>query len=310
MKPAFIAAVALAATICLAPWSKAKQYRAYIPAYTRGDDPPSPAPPTKGEDAKPSEQSGQNDSPDGSTAAQWILVVVAGVTAGFIAWQAWETRRAAEATQRSVEATGRQIGVMERQANAAEIAARAAQENAMAAREAAEAAKANAQSARDSVEMLISKERARIRVPEPEKLVIDRGPFPVHEVRYKIFCYGTTPAYITEASATARMSDSKQDSRDLRAPMSLPNVLVPNFEGIAKIALVFERPADPVPEAIERGELFAHFYGFVKYRDVFGRDHETTFRYLWTVTDLKNFGTTGHFCYWAKYGDETENKET
>lgn len=47
--------------------------------------------------------------PSGDTPAQWILVIVTTVTAGFICWQSYETRRAAKATQVAAQATQKSV---------------------------------------------------------------------------------------------------------------------------------------------------------------------------------------------------------
>jgi hypothetical protein len=44
--------------------------------------------------------------------SNWWLVVVAGITGGFIAWQAWETRKAARGAQGAAEASLAQIELM------------------------------------------------------------------------------------------------------------------------------------------------------------------------------------------------------
>lgn len=66
----------------------------------------------------------------GESTIQWLLLLIAGVTAAFIGWQAWETRRAAAASAKSVEAIERQAMIMERQTRATEIAAAAAKASA------------------------------------------------------------------------------------------------------------------------------------------------------------------------------------
>lgn len=48
---------------------------------------------------------------------EWWLVIAAFLTLGFVAWQAWETKRAVRGAAESVEAINRQAAIMERQAS-------------------------------------------------------------------------------------------------------------------------------------------------------------------------------------------------
>lgn len=61
---------------------------------------------------------------------EWILVIVATVTAAFICWQAWETRRAANAAARSVEAMHQQTGLLAESISVARTSANAAKKSA------------------------------------------------------------------------------------------------------------------------------------------------------------------------------------
>ena len=85
------------------------------------------------------------------------LVVIGASTLFAIWYQAKKTAEAAKAAADSVEAINKQSEVMRYQANLAEHATKAAQDNAVAAKDGAEATK-------QSIEMLISKERARVSV--------------------------------------------------------------------------------------------------------------------------------------------------
>lgn len=100
MKPALIAAIVLAVVICLAPRSKAKEYSSNIAAKEQRNSPVALVPFAKNDKTKGDNQSSENEPPSGDTPAQWILVIV---TAGFIGWQAWETRKAANAAGEAAE---------------------------------------------------------------------------------------------------------------------------------------------------------------------------------------------------------------
>jgi hypothetical protein len=203
----------------------------------------------------------------------------------------------------TLRAIQRQAEIMEEQAKAAKANASAAEANAIAAKEGAEATK-------QSIEMLIKKERPRIRI-EPGKLTIHPpgDPLSIHETNYKVFCYGTTPAFIEDAYATVSITNSEEPPDARAVPMSLTPVLNQNPEGIEKSALVFQDLDPNVFEGVNERKLFAHFYGLIKYKDVFDRGHETKFRYLWRVTNLLS-SRGGPYAFWMKHGPDTDNSET
>lgn len=237
----------------------------------------------------------ENLRPQGGTRSQWVLIVVALVTAGFVGWQAFETRRAANATAGSVAAITTQSRIMERQAKASEDSVGAARDNAIVANQ--------------SIEILVAKERARLKI-EPEKLSLEAGPLRVDGVSYTIFCYGTTPAFIESSWATVSVTESEQPSKvSFETPMSLKPVITPNYDGIKKETLIFQKPEGQLLGPINSGKLFVHFFGSITYKDVFGRPHGIRFRYLWRVIDIKNFDGT-QFGYWMKVGIPEENLET
>jgi hypothetical protein len=49
------------------------------------------------------DQTSQNQTQGGDSARQWILIGITAITAGFICWQAWETRKAAQAARQNIE---------------------------------------------------------------------------------------------------------------------------------------------------------------------------------------------------------------
>jgi hypothetical protein len=105
VKPALIAAIILVVAISLAPRCEAKRQAAYI-AETAYDQNLSSLLTIfpRYEDAPADNEGNGNHAPGGNATPQWILIGVTAITAGFIAWQAWETKRAAKATADSVDA--------------------------------------------------------------------------------------------------------------------------------------------------------------------------------------------------------------
>jgi hypothetical protein len=178
---------------------------------------------------------------------------------------------------------------------------------------AAEQAKAtqdSADAAKTSLEMLISKERARIWI-EPAPLDLDKE----RSVEYKLSFHGTTPAFILDAQAGTDITDSPDPATGWER-LSLPMVPIPR-------QITPQTPLDAMPhltismseedvEAIRGGTKFFHFRGFIKYRDVFDRERETSFCYCWNVY----FGHVGailvpiRFERWQKTGPPEANRET
>jgi hypothetical protein len=233
----------------------------------------------------------RKDAPRWYASPEWWLVAIAAITA-FAVWkQARETKRAAEATQRATESIERQAGIMERQTAAAEKAASVAEQN---------------------VEIFISKERARITI-EPGELMLasPNDPFPIDEVSYKVFCHGTTQAF-PEAESWAMCvvtTSAERSDSGFHAHASLPSVINPTTEGINKTAVVL---GEVGIVRIKKGELFIHFYGSIKYRDVFDRERYTNFRYTWKEYSLSD-GTvedTDLCGRWDKCGTKEDNEST
>jgi hypothetical protein len=233
------------------------------------------------------------------------------VTAAFltlivIGWQAVETKRAAEATQASaratadsVEAINRQAGILERQAAATE--------------KAADAARDGAEATKRSIEVMIKKERARLKVR--------MKPFNLHpiaghpSIEYAVSYYGIANASIKEAGVTAYVSNSSErETGGLAFPVpQIPEIITASTPPMH--AATFLQPNMIVEDAtiddIEKGKLFVHFWGNIKYDDGFGEVRETNFRYLWTVTSLRSLSGGGRpYSYWKQHGEEADNRET
>ncbi|MGB8770748.1 MAG: hypothetical protein WCC92_14105 [Candidatus Korobacteraceae bacterium] len=125
-----VAAIGLASlTVVLSPWSQAKQGSANISNTTQGKQPTPVSPSVSDDRTTANDYSYHNQSPNGDTAPQWVLVIVGVVTAGFIGWQALETRRAAQATRDSVGHMERQTKILKKSVKAAKRSAKAATDN-------------------------------------------------------------------------------------------------------------------------------------------------------------------------------------
>jgi hypothetical protein len=179
------------------------------------------------------------------------------------------------------------------------------------AEENAKSAQANAEAARMSVEALIDKERARI-IVEPGKLTIapSGDEFPIDETKYRVYCLGTTPAFIENAEAKlAATASPDPPGHTAMPPISLKPFWAPNAEGNQYNAILLGSTTPNLDDVNSR-RVFIHFWGVITYKDVFGRRRETRFRYRWRVSDKLNNLDGTPFCYWEKCGPETDNSET
>jgi len=225
----------------------------------------------------------------------------------------WEYRKQGadriEQHKESVE----QMEIMQSHANATRDSAIAAKDGAEAAKANAEAARLNAEAAKEMLELIISKERARIRV-EITALKLALREALAHTVEYTIRLYGSTEARITESGAEAYVSDSagpRTIKDSFLLPISLPQVITPDVRTISVMAFLYPKlkldNADV--DSINERKSFVHFHGFIKYKDVFERERETKFQYTWTVTDLPSLDAE-RYSYWTKCGAESDNIET
>jgi len=176
----------------------------------------------------------------------------------------------------------------------------------------AASASTNALATQDTVNLFINKERARLRVNmKPLRLEIEDGES--HTVDFAVSIDGATAAYITESRCVAyimplEVIQNPDLCEAVMFPMhSLPNVLVPNSspsEDWALLELNEDHRGLFISE-IKEGRMVVGIRGFIKYRDVFDRDRETRFRYVW-----KPFGVGYEFGSWQESGAVDENRET
>ncbi len=175
------------------------------------------------------------------------------------------------------------------------------------------AAKAAAEASMKQIEMVISKERARIRIEEIEvKFVtmdVRLGPFPKESERieFKVICHGITVAHVVESYVdtwTSKLADAPSENEVFQA-MSLPKVLSQAYDGIKQAGLtdpcmdgIIDRCAKPG----EKNRFFLHFRAFIRYTDVFQAKTQWQMesRRVWEVTH--HGGENGGFLSWSEFG--------
>ncbi len=242
---------------------------------------------------------------------EWALVGVGILTMFVIGWQAVETRLAAQASQQA-------IGIMERQTKATEDAAKATQDSVATIQEQlvlmerqAQATEEAANAAIKTVDVMISRERARIEI-EPVGIQIypPAHPLRLDEVSYKVKCHGTTPATIIETKVWAQITDSDKPYRsESYNSIYIPAVFITTSDGVMGRTPLSSDDAlatngVDVVEMVRKKILFAHFYGFVRYRDIFDGTWVYRFRYIYVPNPWADVQGS-----WIKHGPPAENTE-
>ena len=173
-------------------------------------------------------------------------------------------------------------------------------------------AEKTAETARQNSDMLVNRERGRLRV-ELLPLAWPLAPGPA-QLKYKVSLYGASEAYIAGSCARAEIVDSPDASDDvpLSPAMSIPQVITPTDRTVeAQVQGIFPRmtlePADL--DALDAGKKFIQFRGFIRYEDVFGSERWTRFRRVWKLAALPNPDGT-RSGRWSRCGSAKDNSES
>jgi hypothetical protein len=253
--------------------------------------------------------------------ALYLVYILATAGAAFFAWRALlairEQARLMKDQLIEIRKT-RQRTVIEMQ-NAGEQTNRLighAESQVIALVNAATAAKTNADVAQDNLEMFINRERARLRIEVDSLQLIPAGSGLAHTVTYKILFYGFTDAFVVSSAhyAVATKEPDPNVDSDLVAgifSMRVPQVIRTTTATIDGFQFIFPemRLTQTTIDGINNGSIFVHFFGFIKYKDVFGRERETRFCYTWKA-DPKPVISGLKFEVWAKSGSPDANLET
>jgi hypothetical protein len=165
-----------------------------------------------------------------------------------------------------------------------------------------------------AVEIVISKERARLRVKlihEGEWYDFSTAAL-LEEVTLEISQDGPTHAFNVFGQAKIIVTPTKTTqvfSKDVMKDMyrmGLPNFIAGN--AIPAPVTVFvpsinQREIDD----IQNERLFVHLFGVIAYEDVFGDSHKTKFRYLWVID---RHDENAHDSDWLLHGPEGDNRAT
>lgn len=210
------------------------------------------------------------------------------------------------------EESAAQMAIMQNQAEATRDNANMAREGAAATKANAEAAKLNAEAAKAMLDLIINKERARIRIAL-DALDLSPGIWPAHAVKFALRLHGPTEARIIDKGAEVLITDSPDPpAKGHMMPISLPEVMTTD-NPLLERSTYFPgfRIDDAEVNRIHDRKRFVHFRGFVRYKDIFEKERETVFQYLWIVTDLPVIGEPEkRYSYWQKVATASDNVET
>ena len=183
--------------------------------------------------------------------------------------------RIADAADANTEAIKSQAITMNGQITAIE-----AQNDTM--RESAAATKKIATATQDSVEAVMSKDRARIKIMvQPAKVV--SGP---QMIACWLENYGPTTGFIKEFRARLLRISERDIVPDYdKCRLMLFNESILGNAKMGRVRCVIMEPDDPLTEddvmSLRTEKSFIHFYGFATYRDVFERDRKVTIHIRW-----------------------------
>ena len=182
----------------------------------------------------------------------------------------------------------RQTKIMGQHKTSLEQLATAAIDNAV-------AASKNADAGRQAVDIVISKERARLSISADNLSLANPG---LQWVNYKIQISGLTNASVLSSQANVWITDSLESSLPSQShPMHALPVRIKPFTEIERKAFVWPDLTLSQPEISEiiSGNKFVHFVGFIKYRDdfydVFKNERVTEFAWVWRFLGIAGDAT-------------------
>jgi hypothetical protein len=232
--------------------------------------------------------------------------------------QAHEMKRQRGYMRLQWKSMGEQVSEMRRQVIEMASQTEVLKSSVATAEKSAEAANSNANTAKKNIEIFISKERARLRV-EMKPLVLPLKPDPAYTVNFTVCIYGPTAAFITESLCVAYVyplqviDDPKLAVKVMFPIHQLPAVIPANsppLDCYAFLSLNSSAEQLLIPEVKAR-RLFVGIRGFIKYKDVFGTEQVTAFRYVWKYAEgMYGLGEEQDYGDWVKGGKPEENQET
>jgi len=170
-------------------------------------------------------------------------------------------------------------------------------------------AKDSAKIAQDNINLVINKERARLKIFF--KKFEPFTDFP--EIFYDATISGTTDAFdvVGIIGFSLIPSNENVEKTPFRTiPIPLPNVIVSNMPDIHDNVRFPGRLTESDVEDINHGRKHVHIKGFLRYKDVFDNTWATDFHKMWVVIDLPYPPEDANvFRYWKDLIPQEEKKE-
>jgi len=228
------------------------------------------------------------------------LAVVAGLQFLVLLWQGYAIRKMLSGNTTHAYEMEHQSTVMDEQ-----LKIMAAQLTAL--KDTASAASASATAAKESIDLIVQKERARLRIELAPFYLNFGAPSPAN---YAVQHQGSTDAFVLNSHAAIYVSDSREPDPSLGSgrPMPIPSAITPQSPVVLAQDVLHPCTEEEI-ESVRQLKSFVHFTGFVRYKDVFDGEHETRFNRVWSIAKMSHLGEEP-FTYWEHCGGADENRET
>ena len=228
------------------------------------------------------------------------LAVVAGLQFLVLLWQGYSIRKMLGGITTHAYEMEHQSTVMDEQ-----LKIMAAQLTAL--QDTASAASASATAAKESVDLIVQKERARLRIELAPFYLNFGAPSPAN---YAVQHQGSTDAFVLNSHAAIYVSDSREPDPSLGSgkPMPIPSAITPQSPVVMAQDVLHPCTEEEI-DSVRQLKSFVHFTGFVRYKDVFDGEHETRFNRVWSIAKMSHLGEEP-FTYWEHCGGADENRET
>jgi len=228
------------------------------------------------------------------------LAVVAVLQLLTLIWQGFALRNILRGNASHAHDMEHQSSVMDEQ-----LKIMAAQLSAL--KDTASAASASATAARENVDLIVKKERARLRIELAPFYLNFGAPSPAN---YAVQHEGSTDAFVLSSHAAVYVSDSREPDPSLGTgkPMPIPSAITAQNPVVTAQDVLHPFTEEEI-DSIRQLKSFVHFTGFVRYKDVFDAEHETRFNRVWSIAQMNNLGQEP-FTYWEHCGGADENRET
>lgn len=204
------------------------------------------------------------------------------------------------AAYRTLRAIQEQARIMGEQREVMMGQLRTMQEQITAISEQTSVAKDSAKAAQDSINIIISKERARLKIRFRDVSLSAATP----EILYTAAIYGTTDAFDVETLINLAIISPENPQGDVwyGVPLGLRNVIRCENSEITKSVTFPSFLTKEAANDIYGGKKHVHIRGYIRYKDVFDNSWIINFQKMWIVVDRLQ--------YWKDYGPKEANEET